>query len=388
MTRPIRVAVVGAGRMGGHHARVYSETTDCQLVAVVDKDPARAREAADKYGVEAFDSVAELTTDIDAASVAVPTVYHREVAVPLMERGVHVLVEKPLAPDAQAAKELVQAARKTRRVLQVGHSERFNPVVQALLRMNVSAKFIETHRISPFTFRSADVGVVFDMMIHDIDIVLHLVRNQQATKQSLTNGRREAPKSGEAAPFVNDDDEVAKGTQSTIGNRQSAIPDSYTIDAVGVNVLSAHEDVANARVRFANGAVANLTASRLALKTERKIRVFAPTAYLSMDYQQKSGIAIKVADNLDLIRLARERNFEDLSQMAHLDFGQMVKIEPLFVADVEPLRAEIESFLESARLGTSAAVSAEDGLAAVEMAERITRAVREQDWGRQLILHG
>ncbi len=357
MTRPLRVAVIGAGRMGAHHARVYGELPGCKLVGIVDKDLTRGREVAEKHGTDAFLSLAELTTDLDAASVAVPTVYHAEVAIPLLERGVHVLVEKPLAPDSASARQLVEASRRTGRVLQVGHSERFNPVVRALLRMNVAAKFIETHRISPFTFRSADIGVVFDMMIHDIDIVLHLV-------------------GGGPLPMAD-----GRGPIKPVPERAAA---DYVIDAVGVNVLSQYEDVANARIRFAGGAVANLTASRLALKTERKIRVFAATSYLSMDFQRKSGIAIKVADNLDLIRLAREKNFEDLSQMAALDFGQMVKIEPLFVEDVEPLRAEIESFLDSIRTGASAAVSAEDGLAAVEMAERITNTIREQDWGRQL----
>jgi predicted dehydrogenase len=254
-----------------------------------------------------------------------------------MERGVDVLVEKPLAPDKVQAKELLDASRRLGRLLQVGHSERFNPVVQAMLRMQVRPQFIEAHRISPFTFRSADIGVVFDMMIHDIDIILHLARCRE-----------------------------------------------YTIDAVGVNVLGAHEDVANARIRFDNGTVANLTASRLAMKTERKIRVFCPTAYFSMDYQKKAGVAIKVSDNLDLIKMAREKNLDDLSDMAHLDFGSMVKIEPLRVDDVEPLRAEIESFLDASRSGSDAAVSAEDGFAAVAMAEEISKSVLEQDWGRNL----
>jgi predicted dehydrogenase len=281
--------------------------------------------------------VSDVTGELDAVTVAVPTVYHAEVAIPLMERGAAVLVEKPLAPDTASARQLLEASRKHNRLLQVGHSERFNPVVQAMLRMKVTPRFIETHRISPFTFRSADIGVVFDMMIHDIDIVLHLVQQRE-----------------------------------------------YTIDAVGVAVLGGCEDVANARVRFANQTVVNLTASRLALKTERKIRVFCPTAYLSMDYQKKTGIAIKLADNVDLIRMARERNFEDLSQMQELDFGSMMKIEPLQVDDVEPLRAEIDSFLDSVRHGTEAAVSAEEGYAAVDMAEQITNMVREQDWGRGL----
>lgn len=320
--------------MGRHHARVYSQMKNCELVAVVDKDLDRARKIASEHGGKPYARAADVPDELDGVSVAVPTVFHAEIAIPIMERGAAVLVEKPLAPDTRSAAQLLEAARRTGRLLQVGHSERFNPVVQAMLRMGVTPRFIETQRVSPFTFRSADVGVVFDMMIHDIDIVLHLVQ------------RRE-----------------------------------YTIDAVGVSVLGAAEDVANARVRFGEHAAVNLTASRLALKTERRIRVFAPTGYLSMDYHKKSGIAIKLDDNLDLIRMARERNFDDLSQMAALDFGSMVKIEPLVVDDVEPLRAELDSFLEAVRTGGHAAVSAEDGYAAVEMAERITAEVRKNDWG-------
>ncbi len=337
MSQPLRVAVIGGGHMGRHHARIYSELDQCELVAVVDKDIDRARQVSSQHGGQAVSSVADVTGRLDAATVAVPTVYHVEIAIPLIERGVAVLIEKPLAPDSASAKHLLDASHKHNCVLQVGHSERFNPVVRAMLRMEVTPRFIETHRISPFTFRSADIGVVFDMMIHDIDIVLHLVKGRD-----------------------------------------------YSIDAVGVSVLGPSEDVANARVRFGDATVVNLTASRLALKTERKIRVFSPTGYLSMDYQKKSGVAIKLADNLDLIRMAKERNFEDLSQMQQFDFGSMVKIEPLVVDDVEPLRAEIESFLDSTRTRSATAVSAEDGCAAVEMAERITDAVREQDWGRTL----
>ena len=343
MEQMIRVAVIGVGHMGRHHARIYADLKDCELVAVVDKDFGRAKGIAAEHGGVAFASVADMTTEIDAATVAVPTVYHADVVSALMARGVDVLVEKPIAPDTVTARKMLETSRESGRILQVGHSERFNPVVQALIRMEVTPRFIETHRISPFTFRSADIGVVFDMMIHDIDIVLHLVRQRE-----------------------------------------------YTVDAVGVNVLSEFEDVANARVRFANDTVVNMTASRLALKTERKIRVFAPTGYLSMDYQKKSGVAIKLADNLDLIRMAKERNFEDLSEMQaqspSLDFGSMINIEPLQVDDREPLRAELESFLDSIRTRQTPAVSAEDGVAAVEMAERITEAVRRQDWGRGLEL--
>ena len=337
MATPLRVAVIGVGRMGRHHARIYSQLESAELVAIVDKDIDRAREIANEFGGTPVSRLSDYPGDIDAATVAVPTVYHAEVAIPLIERGIPVLIEKPLAPDAAAARQLLDASRRHNTLLQVGHSERFNPVVQAMLRMKVTPRYIEAQRISPFTFRSADIGVVFDMMIHDIDIVLHLVKQR-----------------------------------------------AYTIDAVGVAVLGHHEDVANARVRFSNEAVVSLTASRLALKTERRIRVFCPTAYLSMDYHKKSGIAIKLSDNLDLIKMAKERNFEDLSQMQHLDFGSMMKIEPLVINDVEPLKAEISAFLDSIRNDTAAAVSAEDGYAAVEMAEKITNAVRAQDWGRGL----
>ena len=339
--KPLRVAVVGAGHMGRHHVRIYSELDGCELVAVVDKDLDRARKFASDFGGTPVASIDDMPDEIDAATVAVPTVYHADVAVPLMERGTAVLVEKPLAHDGETAQQLVDAARRTQRLLQVGHSERFNPVVQAMLRMEVTPRFIETQRISPFTFRSADIGVVFDMMIHDIDIVLHLVRQ---------------------APTA--------------------------VDAVGVPVLGEHEDVANARIRFGTDAVANLTASRLALKTERKIRVFCPSAYLSMDYQTKSGIAIKLADNLDLIRMAKERDFEDLSQMASLDFGSMMKIEPLQVDDAEPLRVEIQTFLDAVRTGQSSGVTADEGLAAVRLAEQITREVAERNWRAELQTSG
>ena len=167
--------------MGRHHARIYGELDGCELVAVVDKDIDRASEIASKHGGTPYASAADVPDKLDAVTVAVPTVYHAAVAIPLLERGVAVLVEKPLAPDSTTARQLLDASRKHNGVLQVGHSERFNPVVQAMLRMEVIPQFIETHRVSPFTFRSADIGVVFDMMIHDIDIVLHLVKQREYT---------------------------------------------------------------------------------------------------------------------------------------------------------------------------------------------------------------
>jgi len=325
----LRAAVIGVGHMGRHHARIYGELPDVELVAIVDADLDRAREMAEKHGGQAYASVSDVLDKIDVASVAVPTVCHHTVARPLIDAHIDVLIEKPIAQDTATARMMVKWARDAGCVIAVGHSERFNPVVLAMKRMNVVPKFIETHRISPFTFRSADIGVVHDMMIHDIDIVLHLVKDRD-----------------------------------------------YEVHASGFPVLGPHEDIANARVHFSNGCVANLTASRLALKTERKIRIFEPDAYLSMDYGRKTGIAITKDSNLDLLKLAREGDYKDLSQLANFDFGSMVNIEPLEVDDtVEPLKAEIESFLNAVRTGTEPAVTGEDGAAAVELAERIVESL-------------
>ncbi len=334
MSRPIKTAVVGVGHMGQHHARVYSELPNSELVAVVDSDFKRATALAQKYGCRAYRSIEQLDPDIKAVSVAVPTIHHRAVAEPLLARGLAVLVEKPIAPNVIEANALLNSSKQYRGLLQIGHSERFNPVVMALKRMEVAPMFIETHRISPFTFRSADIGVVFDMMIHDIDIVLNLVKQTD-----------------------------------------------YVVQAVGVPVLVRnHEDIASARIVFANGCVVNMTASRLALKTERTIRVFSQDAYLSMDFARKTGIAITKDANLDILKLAREANLQDLSQMKNLDFGSMVTVEPLEVDDIEPLRAELSSFLNALTTGCPPEVSGEEGVAAVKMASEIVDAVRQHDW--------
>ncbi|MCG8405394.1 MAG: Gfo/Idh/MocA family oxidoreductase [Phycisphaerales bacterium] len=331
--QPTRVAVVGVGHMGRHHARLYHELPQANLVAVVDTDSERASKYAKEHGAQPLSSIDEIPDDVQAVSVAVPTTMHRELAEHLLRRGIAVLVEKPLAPTPEDAECLLACAKETGSLLTVGHTERFNPVVRALSRLEIRPKYIEAQRISPFRFRSADIGVVADMMIHDIDIVLHLVKSK-----------------------------------------------AVRVDAVGVPVLANHEDVANARVVFENGAVANFAASRLALKTDRRIRVFSQTAYLSMDFQRKSGIAITRDANLDVLALAKDKNLDDLAQMANLDFGKMVKVEPLVIDDVEPLRAELESFLESVRTNSPPIVSAEDGVAAVRLASDIVQAMKAHQW--------
>ena len=330
---PTKVAVIGVGHMGRHHARLYRELKQSQLVAVVDTNRERAESVAAEHGAKAFTNVDDLPAEIRAVTVAVPTSRHVEVAEKLLRRGVAVLVEKPLAATVPEAEKLLACARQTGALLSVGHTERFNPVVRAIGRLNIEPKYAETQRVSPFRFRSADIGVVMDIMIHDIDIILHLIRSKPVR-----------------------------------------------VDAVGVAVLGKHEDVANARVVFENGAVASLVASRLALKTDRRLRVFSETAYLSLDYQKKSGIAITRDANLDILSMARDGKFETLSDMANADFGSMINVEPLIVDDVEPLRAELESFLESVRTGKAPAITAEDGVEAVRLATDIVQAIQSHRW--------
>lgn len=340
MSESLRVAVIGTGRMGRHHARIYEQMPETELVAVVDQDASRAEAVAKEFGGRAVTDAASVLKDVQAATVAVPTIKHLEVARPFIEHRIPLLIEKPFAPTVAQAHELLDLAKRHGTLVAVGHVERFNPVVRAMDRMGVVPKFVETHRISPFTFRSADVGVVFDMMIHDIDIVLHLVRDKPVR-----------------------------------------------VEAVGINVLGPYEDIANARVTFSRGCVANLTASRLALKTERKVRVFSEEAYLSLDYQKRSGVAIKKHANLDLIKMARDRNAEDLSQMAGMDYSKLVKVEPLAVDDADPLRSELESFVRWVRTGSpqtataeARVASAEEGLAAVQLAADIVASLNQHPW--------
>lgn len=333
MINPLPVAVIGAGHMGRHHVRKYAAMQEAQLVAVVDRDIERAREHAEPVGAKAVEALTPDLGEIAAVSIAVPTVHHLAIAQPLIERGIAVLIEKPLAPSASEAQAIADLARKHDTIVAVGHTERFNPAVRAVDRLGITPKFVETHRISPFTFRSADVGTVLDMMIHDIDIVLHLV-----------------------------------------GENVSRV------DAVGVSVLSKYEDIANARVMFDQGAVANLTASRLALKTERKLRVFSERAYVSLDYQKRTGIAVMLEKNVDVLKFARDHNLDDLSQLAGVDFTKLVQVEPLLIEEKDALEDELQTFLRCVREKQRPPVSADDGVAAVRLAEQIVASIEQHRW--------
>lgn len=299
----IRAGVAGAGSMGRNHARVYHALGGAKLCAVYDADPGRARAVAEEFGAEPVGSLEALAAAADAVSVAVPTVAHREVGCRLMELGAGVLMEKPIAPSVEDARQLVETARKYGRILQVGHIERFNPVLRQLEQRLTRPKFIEAHRLSPFPNRSIDIGVVLDLMIHDLEIILHLVRS----------------------PIE-------------------------SIDAVGVPVLMPSEDIANARIRFENGCVANVTASRISPERMRKIRVFQEDCYLSLDYQAQAG-------------------------QIHWREGMEIKRAEVEVEKDEPLKLELDAFIAAVARGEDPAVTGQQGTAALELALEITRRI-------------
>jgi len=336
---PLPVAVVGVGRMGHHHARIYDALAEAELVAVVDADHERAATTADTYGCCAHADTAELLAHhptLRAASIAVPTAHHRTAAAPLLAHRVACLVEKPLAPTLREAQFLATTAAEHGAMLQVGHTERFNPAVRAIAAMDITPRFVEVERISPMTFRSLDVGVVMDMMIHDLDIVMMLV----------------------GAPLKR-------------------------VDATGVAVLGSHEDVANARLVFENGCVANLTSSRLALKTHRKLRLFCEDAYVSLDYQKHNGLVIRRSGNTDALHSIRDQIARG-ADLSELDYHDLVQVEELTMArpedDRDPLTAQLASFIDAVRQGRPPEVDAQAGYAAVEASERVIQAIGEHRW--------
>jgi predicted dehydrogenase len=307
----IRAAVVGVGYLGRFHAQKYAQAEGCELVAVVDAR-AEAREAvAKELNTQPLADHRELLGRVDAVSVVTPTPAHFAIARDFLSAGVHVLVEKPITETAAEARALIELAKAHKRVFQVGHLERFNAAILAAEPYLTAPRFIECHRLAPYKERGTDVNVVLDLMIHDIDIVQTIV----------------------GAPIV-------------------------SIDAIGTKVFSDEIDIANARIRFENGCVANATASRVSLKTERKLRVFEDDAYLSLDLQQK------------ILTLIRKR-------AAPLAAGQLpVSIEEQSLDQGDALKAEIESFLSCIRTGRPPVVGGEAGLRALETAMRISEQVQ------------
>jgi predicted dehydrogenase len=329
---PLRVAVVGAGAFGRNHLRVYRELAAAgmpvELVAVVDADEA----VANGHGVPGFRSVEELLAagiSLDAASVCVPTVHHRAAAEPLLAAGVNLLIEKPLAASLEDADAILTLAKQHGRIFQVGHLERFNPAVTAARGKLNRPMFFEAHRLSIFTPRSLDVDVVLDLMIHDLDIVLSLV-------------------------------------DSTVRE----------VRAVGLPVLSRKVDIANVRVEFENGCVANFTASRVSTERVRKLRFFQPQQYLSLDFARQDLLMIDVtaAAGMDPAQLAALAALA-AQKTGHPSAGLSLRKVP--VVEGEPLRLEIEAFLKAVREGSRPVVSGEDGRAALALALEINQAIAE-----------
>jgi predicted dehydrogenase len=308
----IRAAVVGIGYLGRFHAQKYAQAANCELVAVADPRPQAREQVSNELGIRAVADYRELLGAVDAVSVVTQTPAHFGIARDFLNARAHVLVEKPITETAAEARELIELAARQKRILQVGHLERFNAAILAAAPYMSSPRFIECHRLAPYRERGTDVNVVLDLMIHDIDIVQTMV----------------------GAPIA-------------------------TIDAVGTPVFSDEIDICNARIRFTNGCVANATASRVSLKTERKMRIFEDDAYLSLDLQQK------------IMTLIRKRTVTDGPSPLP------VTIEEQALEQGDALKAEIESFLDCVRRGQPPVVSGEAGLMALETAMRITEQVHK-----------
>lgn len=318
MADPVRIGVVGVGYFGGLHAEKVARLPGATLVAVADIDRGRAEAVGKANGVPGLTDYRDLVGRVDAVSIAVPTVAHFEVAGAFLENGVHVLVEKPITSDTETARQLIDLARDRGLVLQVGHLERFSAPVMAVRDLVSRPLYIESNRISAFKPRGTDVNVILDMMIHDIDLILTLVN----------------------APIE-------------------------SVDAVGAPVLSESEDIANARVRFANGCVATITASRVSMKAERKMRIFQPDCYIGVDFLERT---VKVVEKGEA---KPGSDYPDIN------------VENRTYDEVDALKQEIAAFVSAVANGTPPLVSGEDGLKALEAAIMITASLREH-WQRMV----
>ena len=330
MASVLRAAVVGVGHLGQHHARILSELPDVELVGVVDACKDRGQEIAVKYGVPWFPSSDSLVHEVDFAVIAVPTISHREAALPFLSQGKACLIEKPLAADTETCRQILHDAEKGGAMVGVGHVERFNPAVRRAMELDIEPRFIEAHRLAPYSFRGTDVGVALDLMIHDVDLCLAWI-----------------------------DEEVV------------------SVDSIGGATLSPSEDVVSARLRFSNGAVANLTASRLSLKPMRRFRVFGPDCYVTVD--SAAHYALLVKKSVDFTPEAVKRIAA--SENPQAGFQNLLHIEELDFPDEEPLVAELRAFADAVRSGQPHLVSGEAGFAAVQVVERIREALGPHPWG-------
>ena len=322
MSGRTRLGVVGVGSLGFHHARILSQLPSIEFVGVHDSRPERLAEVGGQLGVATFPDMTELAGRCDAVVVAVPTTAHERVAVAMVEQGAHVLVEKPIAPDLEAADRILGAASRAGRIVQIGHVERFNPIIRACEPYIEEPLFIESHRLAPFGIRGTDVAVVLDLMIHDLDLVLSFMPHEVSS-----------------------------------------------FSAVGVPVLADSPDIANARIEFRNGAVADLTASRVSMERMRKIRFFQRSGYISLDLAAGKGEFLRLREGV------RANLGERLSSATSLmDIIERVSL----VGDgAEPLKSELESFVAAVEGRAPAAVSGEDGRRALAIALQIVERIEQ-----------
>jgi len=333
MPDPVRIGVVGIGHLGKHHMRLL-KGLDCELVGVADPSEEARKFAEDTYGLQTFADYRDLVGKVDAVSVVVPTMMHREVACHFLDAGVDVLVEKPIARSVADGQAIVDAAKASDRILAVGHVERFNPALRGIETIGKAARYIESHRLAPFSFRSTDIGVVLDLMIHDLDLVLALVQSE-----------------------------------------------IKSVEAFGGAVFTPAEDMASAIIKFENGAVAHLTANRVALKPMRKMRVFSKEGYVSLDFQSSQGMVVRKSPGWDFEKL--DMQSLDKAQMGDLwkfVFDGLLQVENLQLDSGNPLQEELQEFVACVRDRTQPTVPGEEGVRAVAAAERVLAVIAENRW--------
>lgn len=320
--KKVRVGVIGAGHLGRFHTLNYAQIPKADLVGVMDVDTEKAKNVAAEAQCKAFESLDALLNQVDAVSVVVPTDLHHEIGQKVMERGIHCLVEKPIAQDVKEAQDLIQKAKEKNVVFQVGHIERFNPAIRSLEAFTIQPQFIESHRLAPFNPRGTEVAVILDLMIHDIDIILYLVKSP-----------------------------VTK------------------VDASGVAVVSETIDIANARIRFENGCVANLTASRISQKKMRKMRLFQKDTYIGVDFLNKQADVYQLTSNLVASDMV-------LGEMGVGDHKKHILYKQPEIPQKEGLRTELEIFLDTIEgCPSNEGVSGEEGKAALEIAMQVVKQI-------------
>jgi len=330
LLKKIKIGVIGVGHLGRLHVQNYKLISDADIIGIYDLNSERTQKIGQEFQVKTYDKLEQLLDQIEAASIVVSTTNHFNIAQTCLERGIHCLVEKPITTTLEEADKLIQVSRLNNRILQVGHIERFNPAIVALNDLDLAPMFIESHRLASFNPRGTDVAVVLDLMIHDIDIILHLVKSH-----------------------------VTK------------------INASGVAVVTDEVDIANARLDFANGSVANITASRISQKKMRKMRLFQRNAYIGIDFLQKFSEIYQLVDSVD-VKIRPNQIPIEFGEFDQYGKSKKITYERRQIEETNALKMELESFLDAIKTGKRPAVSGEEGREALRVAIEITDMIKSQ----------